>query len=79
MQTLQKLGLSFEMHDEWERHFQEVAQYFTEHQTIRLPKGFISESGINLYQWLADQKKKYKKGKLPEAQAAKLRSIGIPI
>ena len=77
VQTLLQLGVRLKVRDDWMIHFQEAAHYFEQHPSGKMSKDYISESGVKLYQWLADQKKKYKKGKLPEDQAEKLRSIGV--
>lgn len=75
----QNLGISFEQKDVWKERFQEVSDYFKEHGTTTIPKGYQSTDGINMNGWLNDQKKYYRQGKLSVEKSEKLRSLGIKL
>lgn len=78
-ERIKKLGVTLEKIDPWETHFEELKQFIESHKTTRIPKSYITESGLKLNGWLADQRKRYKQGKLSEERAERLRSIGIKI
>ncbi|MCM1508408.1 MAG: Helicase associated domain protein [Ruminococcus flavefaciens] len=78
-ERLQKLGVTLEKLDPWETHFEELKQFIEVHQTTTVPISYVTENGFKLNGWLADQRKRYKQGKLSEERAERLRSIGVKI
>lgn len=79
VEHFQQLGVVLEQTtDVWLERYQEVKAYLEEHGTTCVPKGTISDSGYNLYSWIAEQRRAYKKGKLSEAQMKMLDDIGYP-
>ena len=75
----QQLGVQLRKSgDSWSDRYHEVKAYLEEHDTTCVPKGTISDSGYNLYSWIAEQRKAYKSGKLSEAQMKMLDAIGYP-
>lgn len=79
-ERFRKLGITLEKKENpWNEHFEELKYFIETHRTARIPKSYITESGIKLFQWLADQKRRYKKGQLSEEYVELLRSIGVKI
>ncbi|MBQ3936673.1 MAG: helicase associated domain-containing protein, partial [Ruminococcus sp.] len=74
----EKLGVQLEKSDAWEERFQEVKAYLEKNDTTYVPKGTYSESGYDLFSWVSDQRRAYKKGKLSAEQMKKLDEIGYP-
>lgn len=79
VQRLTETDIVFSKKNMWLEHFGEVMSYFETHGTNSILVSYISESDIKLFQWLADQKRRYKKGQLSEECADMLRGIGIKI
>lgn len=74
----EQLGVQLEKSDAWEERFQEVKAYLEKNDTAYVPKGTYSESGYDLFSWVSDQRRAYKKGKLSAEQMKKLDEIGYP-
>jgi hypothetical protein len=72
------LGVQLEKSDAWEGRFQEVKAYLEKNDTTYVPKGTYSASGYDLYSWVSEQRRAYKKGKLSAEQMKKLDKIGYP-
>ena len=73
-----KLGVDLSMRvDVWQKRFEEVCSYFALHNVTKLPMHYKSADGVDLYDWIIQQKRAYKEQRLAEDRAVKLRKIGI--
>ena len=73
-----KLGFDLSMRgDVWQKRYEEVCGYFTLHNVTKLPMHYKSADGVDLYDWIIQQKRAYKEQRLAEDRAVKLRKIGI--
>lgn len=80
VRRFRELGITFEKKDIWDKRYAELKQFVEMHQTTRVPKDYVTESGFKLNNsWLSDQRKRYKQGKLSEERAERLRELGIRI
>ena len=61
----------------WLQCFNALKSYFALHSTTQLPYRYIDENGLQLFEWLTRQKRRYRQGKLPMRQTEQLRSIGV--
>ncbi len=78
LERFKTLGVSLECKESrWDEYYSEIAEYFSTKNVHRLPTNYRGKSGINLYGWLSDQKKYYKKGKLNEHQRKALEDLGV--
>lgn len=64
----------------WDTYYAAAVEYYRTHGNIRIPKSYVTDTGINLGSWLLTQKR-VKNGKvmgsLTEEQAAKLDALGM--
>lgn len=74
----EQLGVRLEKSDAWEERYQEVRAYLEKNDTTYVPKSTYGESGFDLFSWINDQRRAYKKGKLSAEQMKKLDEIGYP-
>ena len=63
----------------WLQCFNALKNYFILHRTTQLPYKYIDENGLQLFEWLTRQKRRYRLGKLPIKQTEQLRSIGVDL
>ncbi len=64
----------------WEAHYLEAQKFFQEHGHLRVPKSYITPSGLSLGAWLMTQRRVYlgkAPGKLDQSQASRLSAIGM--
>ena len=80
---LQKLDMIWDAREHrWNKAFEEAKEYFAEHGDLQVPAGYVTESGLHLGRWVANQVKAYngKKDKaamLSGEQVRRLEGIGI--
>lgn len=64
----------------WDIYFSEAKKYYDKYGNLRIPKGYVTESGITLGMWISTQRK-IRKGSIPgnlsEGQIARLDTIGM--
>ncbi len=83
MKTLESLGMVWDRHSsKWETNYLAAEKYFNEHGNLKVPYHFVSEDGLNLGVWVANQRNTFhgvKKGAAPlnEQQVEKLNAIGM--
>ena len=78
LDELKSFGVSFESYDDiWEKRFEQIRKYLAISGSERIPKKCISEDGCDLYEWVSQQKKRYRKSSLTSDRINKLTSIGI--
>ncbi len=63
----------------WNAAYEDAAAYFKEHGNLKIPGGYIGQSGVNLADWLVKQRRKHKLGKLSEKQIRQLEEIGFSL
>lgn len=73
-----QLGYPLDSGEQWDYLYQEVKEYFEEHQTMTLPEKYYGKSGFCLSFWLGKQRRAYAKGELTEEQMRKMDEIGYP-
>ena len=64
----------------WEGHYQEAKAFYQDNGHLRIPKTYVTPSGISLGAWLATQRKAYQgkaPGRLTTEQAERLTLIGM--
>jgi uncharacterized protein (DUF2384 family) len=62
----------------WATAYKHAKDYFEKHGTLeKMPKGYLTEDGINLYVWLSLQRKQYRIGKLSADRVALLKTLNI--
>ena len=74
---LNKMGMIWSVpENKWMIGFLECYQYFKKNGNLNVPKEYRSESGIELYNWLRNNRAAYRKGKLSQEKIDKLTEIG---
>ena len=82
-EAVEGLGLVWDKHgSKWETNYLTAEKYFKEHGNLKVPHGYVSENGITLGIWVANQRNIFrgtKKGAAPldKAQVDKLNAIGM--
>ena len=77
---LRDLGVILESRgDVWQKRYDEVSTYFAEHGVKKLPMHHKSADGVDLYDWIIQQKRAYKEKRLASERIDKLRAIGIQL
>ena len=61
----------------WDTMYGFAHEYFFSHGDLKIPKGTLAENGSDLFSWVQEQNKNYKKGKLDDEQINLLRKIGF--
>jgi hypothetical protein len=78
IELLESIGMVWYINKgKWDKMFICAKKYFLEYGNLEVPKGYITEEGINLVKWIIRQRQDYKKGKLTSEQIKALESIGI--
>ncbi len=77
---LKELGVVMELRgDVWQKRYDEVKTYFSEHRVNKLPMHHKSADGVDLYDWIIQQKRAYKEKRLASERIDQLRAIGIQL
>lgn len=61
----------------WDIYYQQLVQYREKHGTVKLPRRYTTEDGLQLGKWLNRQRSNYRAGKLSEEQAILLNELGV--
>ena len=78
IRQLESIGMIWDKAEyNWLQCFNALKSYFALHSTTQLPYRYIDENGLQLFEWLTRQKRRYRQGKLPMRQTEQLRSIGV--
>ena len=78
IRRLESVGMIWDKAEyNWLQCFNALKSYFALHSTTQLPYRYIDENGLQLFEWLTRQKRRYRQGKLPGRQTEQLRSIGV--
>ena len=62
----------------WERGFAHAEAYAAEHHTLNISPSYKTSDGYKLGGWVADQREKYRAGKMKPERKAKLDALGMP-
>ena len=79
----ENIGIVWDRHSsKWETNYLTAEKYFKEHGNLKVPHGYVSENGISLGIWVANQRNIFrgnKKGAAPldKTQVEKLNAIGM--
>ena len=80
---LDKIGMIWDVPDYlWNQNYNAALQYYRQHGNLDVPKGYIDENGVKLYQWLLNVKQAYRRGdksdyKLNDIQVQQLTELGV--
>ena len=79
IEQLNSVGMVWDIKtDMWANAYKHAKAYFEEHGNIeKMPKGYRTEDGNNLYAWLYLQRKHYRLGKLSAERIALLEALDI--
>ena len=83
LSQLETIGMIWDVPDFlWQQNYNALLSYYRVHGNIDIPKGYVTEDGIKLYQWLLNIKQAYRRkdGKgynLTEAQIQQLEELGM--
>ncbi len=61
----------------WDRNYIAAQKWHSENGSLNVPRDYMTDDGINLYNWLTVQKTRYKNKKLTNSQIGRLRLIGF--
>lgn len=76
MKQLNKMGMIWSVpENKWITGFLECYQYFKKNGNLNVPKDYRSESGVDLYNWLRNNRAAYREGKLSQEKIDKLTEI----
>ncbi len=71
-----KVGKTKDEKFTWEDWYDLAVSYYEENNNLKVPQGYVTKTGENLGNWIANQRKAYKTGKLTTEQISKLEAIG---
>ena len=75
---LEELGFVWSVFDEtWKHTLERLATYKSEHGDVNVRSEYVTDDGFKLGFWVASQRRKKSKGKLPEEQAKQLEELGF--
>lgn len=83
IKKLEAIGMIWDVPDYlWQQNYNALLDYYRSHGNIDVPKGYITEDGIKLYQWLLNVKQAYRrtdrKGyRLTNSQIQQLEELGV--
>lgn len=76
VQKLESVGIIWNIHDaEWENTFAALVKYQEQFGTLEVEKDYVTDEGINLRSWMANQRSKFRSGKLQKWKIEKLDAI----
>ena len=62
---------------QWNEAFELAKKYYEQFGDLKVPRQYITTSGVRLGMWISDRRRNYKKGMLTDEQIARLESIGM--
>ena len=83
IKKLEAIGMIWDVPDYlWQQNYNALLDYYRSHGNIDVPKGYVTEGGIKLYQWLLNVKQAYRrtdrKGyRLSASQIQQLEELGV--
>ena len=77
--ALESIGMEWELKKQtpWSCYYLSAERYFAANGNLMVPVGYKEKDGLWLGEWVRQQRKKYKKGRLTPEQVQKLENIGI--
>lgn len=75
-QRLENIGIKWKRDNPWEKSFGIANRYYKQHGNLTVSRD-LRIDGLKLYDWIIDQRKKYRKGQLSADRIKKLNSIGM--
>lgn len=61
----------------WQRMYRDAAAYYREHGNLKVPQGYVGNSGCRLADWLIRQRRSRKLGELSEEKIRLLDELGF--
>ncbi len=78
IKRLEALGISWDIsEDQWQSGIEHSLKYLEQNGSLDVPTGHVCPDGFRLGAWIANQRTKYKSGKMPAAQAEQLEKLGM--
>ena len=77
--ALSSLGFTLTTSGEaaWQNGYEEAKKYFARNHNLNVPFSYESETGFKLGDWIANQRERYKSGRLRKERIERLCSIGM--
>lgn len=78
IKALEKIGMIWNASEgKNDRGYAEAEAYYRKHGDLNVPKGYKTEDGYSLYNFLVDTRADYHKGQLTEARIRRLEALGF--
>ena len=79
IERLDSIGMLWENRFEriWNAQYKELVLYKKKFGNVRVPVGYVTESGIKLYLWLSRQFEQFNNQKMPKEREEKLTALGV--
>lgn len=61
----------------WEMYYKALVLYKEQYGTVKIPKAYVTEEGLNLGKWLVRQRSMYREGALSEDKINYLQNLGV--
>lgn len=75
---LETIGMIWDVNEQrWMAAYNELAEYWSTHGNLAVPRGLLSETGRDLYLWISEQRRDYKQGRLAPERKKLLDQIGF--
>lgn len=75
---LDSIGMTWSIpDDQWNASYELAKQYFEEHGNLKVPRQYVTDTGMKLGMWISDRRRNYQKGMLSEDQVHRLEQIGM--
>ena len=75
---LEKIGMVWSVYDDrWDEYYAQAKQFYEANSNLLIPLLYTTKSGVNIGEWIGQQRKQYKEGKLSEEKIKKLENIGM--
>lgn len=81
IRRLESIGMEWNAFDaKWEKYYEAAKAYRQEHGDLLVPAGYVTQDGLKLGAWIANQRSKYRQtgeGKLSSAQVKRLNALDM--
>lgn len=75
---LEEIGMVWNVPDQqWNEIYELAKEYYEKHGHLKVPRSYVTESGIQLGMWVSDRRRNYVNNMLTDEQISKLESIGM--
>ena len=75
---LEEIGMVWNVPDQqWNEIYELAKEYYEKHGNLKIPRQYVTESGVQLGMWVSDRRRNYVNNMLTDEQISKLESIGM--